>query len=211
MTSVYASAISAIIGVVAIRTCIVTAAFVRMLFNRKRMVEERWGWVEILTLPELALLPATTYLLASNQPPATELGPVQIGAALLGAFLALAAAVLTAWAAMTFRGVTTGHYVLEDHQVISEGPYAWVRHPIYVGVFMIWASLPLAFSSPMTLLLMLTYVIPAYYLYMRAEEDMLKTQLGEEYLRYFERVGMLFPRLGRRRSPHHSSAETTRA
>jgi protein-S-isoprenylcysteine O-methyltransferase Ste14 len=181
-----------------------------MLLNRKHMVAERWGWVELVAAPELALLPVVTYVLASNQPPAAELGLPQLGAALLAALLALAAAALSLWAGATFPTVTTGHYVLEDHQVVSDGPYGWVRHPIYVGVFLIWISLALAFASPIALLITLAYVIPIYYLYMREEEDMLKTQLGEEYLRYFERVGMLFPRLHQRRTPQHSSAETTR-
>ncbi len=211
MTSLYATATSIVVGVAVIRTCVVSIAAVRMLLNRKRMVEERWGWVELLGLPELVLLPVVTYVLASNQPPAAELGLPQLGAALLAALLALAAAALSLWAGATFPTVTTGHYVLEDHPVVSDGPYGWVRHPIYVGVFLIWISLALAFASPIALLITLIYVIPIYYLYMREEEDMLKTQLGEEYLRYFERVGMLFPRLHQRRTPQHSSAQTTRA
>jgi protein-S-isoprenylcysteine O-methyltransferase Ste14 len=210
MTTAYPIAVSIVVGVAVIRTCIVAFAAVRMLLNRKRMVEERWGWVELLGLPELVLLPAVTYVLASNQPPAAELGLPQLGAALLAALLALAAAALSLWAGATFPTVTTGHYVLEDHQVVSDGPYGWVRHPIYVGVFLIWISLALAFASPIALLITLAYVIPIYYLYMREEEDMLKTQLGEEYLRYFERVGMLFPRLHQRSTRQHSSAGTTR-
>ena len=210
MTALYATATSIVVGVAVIRTCIVFLAAIRMLLNRKRMVAERWGWVELVAAPEIVLLPVVTYVLASNQPPAAQPGLAQLGTALLGAFLALAAAALTLWAGATFRGLTTGHYVLEDHHVVSAGPYAWVRHPIYVGVFMIWTSLALAFTSLITLLITLGYVIPIYYLYMREEEDMLKTQLGEEYLRYFERVGMLFPRLHQRRTPQHSSAETTR-
>jgi protein-S-isoprenylcysteine O-methyltransferase Ste14 len=210
MTTAYPIAVAIVVGVAVIRTCIVSFGAVRMLLNRKRMVEERWGWVEILGVPELVLLPVLTYFLASNQPPAAELGLPQLGAALLAALLALAAAALSLWAGATFPSVTTGHYVLEDHQVVSDGPYGWVRHPIYVGVFMIWISLALAFASPIALLITLAYVIPIYCLYMREEEDMLKTQLGEEYLRYFERVGMLFPRLHQRRTPQHSDAETTR-
>ncbi len=126
MTALYATATSIVVGVAIIRTCIVFLAAIRMLFNRKRMVAERVGWVELVAAPELALLPVVTYVLASNQPPAAELGLPQLGAALLGAFLALAAAALTLWAGATFRGVTTGHYVLEDHHVVSDGPHAWV-------------------------------------------------------------------------------------
>lgn len=210
MTTAYSTAVSIVVGVVIIRTCIVSFAAVRMLLNRKRMVEERWGWIELLGFPELALLPVVTYVLASNQPASADLDLLQLGAALLAALLVLAAAALSLWAGATFPTVTTGHYVLEDHHVVSDGPYGWVRHPIYVGVFLIWISLALAFASPITLLITLVYVIPIYYLYMREEEDMLRTQLGEEYERYFERVGMLFPRRHRQRSPQPSSAETTR-
>ena len=211
MTTAYSTAVSIVVGVAFVRTGIVSLAAIRMLLNRKRMVEERWGWVELLCLPEIVLLPVVTYVLASNQAPAAEIGLPQLGAALLAALLASAAAVLSLWAGATFPTLTTGHYVLKDHRVVSDGPYGWVRHPIYVGVFLIWISLALAFTSPIALLITLVYVVPIYYLYMREEEDMLKTQLGEEYERYFERVGMLFPRLHRRRSPQPSSAGATRA
>jgi protein-S-isoprenylcysteine O-methyltransferase Ste14 len=165
-----------------------------MVLNRSKMVSERWGWVELLSTAEPLLLAVVTYVLVSTQAPTAELGLLRLSAALLAALLATAAFALTMWAGVTFPSVTTGHYVLEDHQVVSHGPYGWVRHPIYVGVFLIWISLALGFASPITLLITLAYVIPTYYLNMREEEEMLKAELGEEYERYFERVGMLFPR-----------------
>jgi protein-S-isoprenylcysteine O-methyltransferase Ste14 len=72
-----------------------------------------------------------------------------------------------------------------------------VRHPIYLGVFFIWLSLAIAFKSSVVLLLTMLYVIPAYLLYMRSEENMMLSEFGDEYQRYRDRVGMVLPQLRR--------------
>ena len=121
----------------------------------------------------------------------------RLGYAAVGLALAAAAVVLMLWSAWSFPSLSTGHYVLPDQKVISTGPYALVRHPLYVAAFLVWFSLALAFSSVAVLLITLLYVIPSYVVYMRAEEEMLLRHLGDAYVTYRARVGMFFPRIRR--------------
>jgi protein-S-isoprenylcysteine O-methyltransferase Ste14 len=62
-------------------------------------------------------------------------------------------------------------------------------------VILIWIELALAFRSLIAGGITAIYVIPAYLLYMRREEEMMISALGERYERYRDRVGMLVPRL----------------
>jgi protein-S-isoprenylcysteine O-methyltransferase Ste14 len=83
-------------------------------------------------------------------------------------------------------------------RVVSEGPYALVRHPLYLAAFPIWLSLALACWSAAVLAITVVYVIAGYLIYMRSEEEMPLANLGDANRSYRDRVGMLFPRLGRR-------------
>jgi protein-S-isoprenylcysteine O-methyltransferase Ste14 len=61
-------------------------------------------------------------------------------------------------------------------KVISTGPYAWVRHPMYLGSLVVWTSAPLALGSwvafPAFALL-----IPLYVLRLLNEEKVLLVEL----------------------------------
>jgi protein-S-isoprenylcysteine O-methyltransferase Ste14 len=73
-----------------------------------------------------------------------------------------------------------------------------VRHPLYVAAYLVWLAVAIAFESVAALALAVIYVIPAYWIYMRSEEEMLLAHLGDAYRRYREEVGMLVPRPRRR-------------
>ncbi len=88
-------------------------------------------WRDLCTTPEPFLLGAVTIWLPfshdfSAQPSATELGFAAGGLA-----VSVSAAVLLLSSGWAFPSVSTGHYVLPDQEIISTGPYAQVRHPLY--------------------------------------------------------------------------------
>jgi len=142
------------------------------------------------------LMGVTLYLFVNRTTPSNVAG-LTLLAALVGVALALVAVVVSAWAFVSLPTVSTGHYVLNAQPVVQKGPYRWVRHPIYLGVFLIWLALALAFGSVFTFLLAALYVFPAYILYMRSEEQMMAASYGAEYTSYCRKTGMLFPRLRR--------------
>jgi len=71
-------------------------------------------------------------------------------------------------------------------KVISTGPYALVRHPMYVGVVIMLLGVPLALGSYWSLVFMLLNV-PILMLRIRDEEAMLKQEL-EGYTDYTRHV-----------------------
>jgi protein-S-isoprenylcysteine O-methyltransferase Ste14 len=66
---------------------------------------------------------------------------------------------------------------MEGQKVISTGPYALVRHPMYVGVLVLVIGVPLALGSYWGLLFLLLNV-PILVLRILDEEEMLKSELA---------------------------------
>lgn len=84
------------------------------------------------------------------------------------------------------------------HALETRGLYAFVRHPGYLGTFLIALGTVVAFGSAVGLLL-----VAALYLLldqrMRREDAFLESQFGDAFLRWQETAGRFVPRLTPRR------------
>jgi protein-S-isoprenylcysteine O-methyltransferase Ste14 len=195
-----ASGCAALVAWIALaRVTFVILGLIRQAIRTRRTLTTRWGWVETFEAPEPFLLGIATFLLyfGSSEPSAVNVRPPL---AVLGAILAGAGALITAWAMATIPSLSAGHYVLPGQEVVARGPYTRLRHPMYFAVFLIWLALAVAFSSLATFLVAILYVIPGYWMYARSEERMMLGQFGEPYRTYQARTGMLLPKLKRPRA-----------
>lgn len=79
------------------------------------------------------------------------------------------------------RFFTRNVAVSDTHELISSGPYKILRHPLYLGLFLLSTSVPLFFSN--ILLTPLAYLLMGYILNhrMTLEEHILETSLGQSY------------------------------
>ena len=76
--------------------------------------------------------------------------------------------------------------------MISTGPYALVRHPMYTASLAVWLFTPLALGSYVTLPVF-ALLLPVYVLRIRNEEAVLRRELAG-YAEYCERTRYrLFP------------------
>lgn len=196
---VYKVSLAAVIVVALGRVAGILTLKIRQARYTRRAVAAPRSWRDECTVPEPYLLGVATLVLAFGHQLPSELSAGDLARASAGGLLAAFAAVLMLWALKAFPSVSTGHYVLPEHRVVSDGPYGLVRHPLYAAAFLIWFGLAIAFSSLAAALIAVCDVIPGYLVYMRAEEEMLLAQLGDPYRAYRQRVGMLFPRAARRR------------
>lgn len=88
-----------------------------------------------------------------------------------------------------WSGIVT---VKEDHTLITRGPYAWVRHPIYTGILLA------LLGTAVTLGTVLNFVeVPvvafAFWLKLRTEERFMLETFGEQYTAYRHHVKALIP------------------
>ena len=84
--------------------------------------------------------------------------------------------------------------VREEAQVITDGVYGVVRHPVYLAVLLFYAGLLAGSISVVAAVAWLVAIV--FYLYIAChEEALLIAALGDDYEEYRRRVPMLIPGL----------------
>ena len=118
-------------------------------------------------------------------------GPAWLDAA--GAVMTIAGAIFAIWARATLgRNWSARILIKKDHSLIDDGPYRWVRHPIYAGILLMMtgtvAVLGTTCSLPGLLLVFAAAVIKA-----GREEVLLKRHFPGDYQIYSRKVKRLLP------------------
>ncbi len=90
---------------------------------------------------------------------------------------------------------STGVGVRAGHEVVTRGPYAIVRHPLYLGVLLLAAGTVLAHCSLATLCIA-AGLVGGMALKIPAEERALRAACGERWTRYAAEVPALLPSPG---------------
>jgi protein-S-isoprenylcysteine O-methyltransferase Ste14 len=81
-------------------------------------------------------------------------------------------------------------------ELVTKGPYHYVRNPIYLGSFTFIIALALL-AANLLLLLPSLVIITIIYTQIRKEEIMLLERFGEQYREYMNRTPRLIPKLKR--------------
>ena len=119
--------------------------------------------------------------------------PLAIWAAALGAALTFAGLAFAIWARLVIAGNWSSYVELKrDHELIVEGPYALVRHPIYTGLLLAFIGSALAVGEWRGVLAV-AIVAASFWRKLRLEESVMRRQFGEAYARYAARVPALIP------------------
>jgi protein-S-isoprenylcysteine O-methyltransferase Ste14 len=111
-----------------------------------------------------------------------------------GALFAALGAILRVWGAAWLGPGTVIHTQMKAGAVVADGPYRYVRNPLYIGLWFMLAALSLL--MPPTGALFVLIVLPVFLLRLiLGEEAFLAGQLGEPYQDYLRAVPRLIPRL----------------
>jgi protein-S-isoprenylcysteine O-methyltransferase Ste14 len=81
----------------------------------------------------------------------------------------------------------------EGHQLIREGIYSYIRHPVYAAIVLEFLGMNLVANAYWTLLATFVLYFPLLALRLVQEEQALVEKLGEDYLRYRREVPALWP------------------
>jgi protein-S-isoprenylcysteine O-methyltransferase Ste14 len=111
-----------------------------------------------------------------------------------GALLAAVGMVLRVWGA-AYLGYTTVHHAdMQAGAVMAAGPYRYVRNPLYLGGWFMFAAISLL-VTPSGALFIMAFAIFFQFRLILGEEAFLDGQLGEPYREYLRAVPRLIPRL----------------
>jgi protein-S-isoprenylcysteine O-methyltransferase Ste14 len=108
-----------------------------------------------------------------------------------GLFLGLCGPAVAIWSVL-FLGRSFGIFVVV-RKVVLDGPYRWVRHPMYLGYIFMLAGLLLVDFAPAYLVLVPIHI--GLLLYRAHLEESRLSAHSAEYREYMKRTGFIFPRL----------------
>jgi protein-S-isoprenylcysteine O-methyltransferase Ste14 len=112
----------------------------------------------------------------------------------VGIILMLLGYALRIWAVITLgQFFTMKVMIFSNHQLIDKGPYRWLQHPSYSGVFLTALGFGLASGYLLiliTFLIVLSYVL-GYRIYV--EEKALREQFGDDWTSYQAKRWRILP------------------
>ncbi len=128
----------------------------------------------------------------------SAIAPVPLAAELALAAATVAIAVASVWlvnAASRRLGKQWGlaARLIEGHDLITDGPYRWIRNPIYAGMLGLLVATGLA-ASPWQILIAATVVfVVGTVIRIRGEEQLLRQAFGDAFEEYLRKVPALIP------------------
>jgi protein-S-isoprenylcysteine O-methyltransferase Ste14 len=85
--------------------------------------------------------------------------------------------------------------IREKHELITRGIYSVIRHPMYASQILWSLAQALLLQNWIAGFGSIVAFIPFYFLRVRAEEQLMLEQFGDQYRSYMQKVGGVFPKL----------------
>ena len=115
------------------------------------------------------------------------------GLAWTGVVLCIAGLIFCIWARFTLGRNWSGVVTLKGgHELITSGPYALVRHPIYTGLLTMFVATVIVLGHVAGIIAM-PFVFVSFWIKLRYEEKLMLKQFPERYAAYQKRVKRIIP------------------
>jgi protein-S-isoprenylcysteine O-methyltransferase Ste14 len=119
---------------------------------------------------------------------ASTIAVLVFGGAALATFAAASAAMGKNWSIVA--------RVRSDHELVRSGPFAIVRHPIYLALLLYLLAMAVAFGHFAQLLVAVPVYCAGTIVRIREEEKLLRAQFGDAHARYVREVPAFIPFVG---------------
>jgi protein-S-isoprenylcysteine O-methyltransferase Ste14 len=166
----------------------------RVKADRGAMEREGWFYVVVRSIASLALI--AFLVLYAIRPGWLGFLSVPFPGWLrwIGVVLGCAGFVLYAWAQATLGKAWSPHLQMRDeHQLVTSGPYARMRHPIYLAYLVFMGGIALLTANWFFIALFIVSIV-VLALRIPKEEQMMIETFGEQYKTYIQKTGGLFPK-----------------
>jgi protein-S-isoprenylcysteine O-methyltransferase Ste14 len=161
--------------------------------DREAIEREGWGYAVVRAIGSLSLI-AFLVLYAINPPWLGVLSvPFPDWLRWTGVALGVVSFVLYAWSQATLGREWSPHLQVRDkHRLVTMGPYAWIRHPIYLALMGFLTGIALVTANWFFIALLVVSIV-VLALRIPKEKQMMIEEFGEEYKAYMQRTGRLLP------------------
>ena len=124
-----------------------------------------------------------------------QLWPAGLWPFWLGAAVTIAGLLFAVWARVHLgRNWSRSVTIKQGHELITTGPYAVVRHPIYTGILTGFLGMAIAISQVRGFIVFVLIFL-VFWFKLRMEEEWMRTQFGETYATYARQTAALVPYL----------------
>ncbi len=82
--------------------------------------------------------------------------------------------------------------------LVTNGPYRFVRHPVYLGLTVAILGIPVSLESWAGLVAVFVLFLPTEIYRARLEDRALALKFGEEWESYAKKTGFILPFLGKK-------------
>ena len=115
----------------------------------------------------------------------------------IGLFIAVCGELIRLWAVSWAGSETRTTGKVGGTYLVINGPYAYVRNPLYVGNILIYFGLGIMSFAlfPYLQIIALAFFVFQYYEIIKEEEGFLREKFGNDFVDYLKNVPSIFPRL----------------
>lgn len=113
-----------------------------------------------------------------------------------GVLISLFSVALFVWARRETRKNYSGHLRVTDTQeLVTSGPYRYIRHPAYLSYLLMSLGIGLGYSSLIGICSVPLILLPGFIYRIRVEEKLLVIRFGNLYRNYSLYTSKLFPKI----------------
>lgn len=113
----------------------------------------------------------------------------------IGAAFTVGGLLFAVWARVHLgRNWSRSVTIKQDHELITTGPYALVRHPIYTGILSGFLGTAIAISQVRGVIVVVL-IFFVFWAKLRMEEKWMRSQFGDTYAAYAHQTAALVPYL----------------
>ncbi len=121
--------------------------------------------------------------------------PLHHSLLVLGAALTVAGCLLAIWARVVLGGNWSMNVTLkQQHTLMTRGPYAFVRHPIYSGLLLAALGTSIVYGAAHCFL-GVAIMFYGFWRKLHMEDEFMLQEFGQQYVAYRQRVKALIPGL----------------
>lgn len=125
-------------------------------------------------------------------------GPARVALLVAGLVLVVVGVAFNIWGRLLLKSSWANQIrIYEGQTLLTTGPYAIVRHPLYASLIWIFIGGSLVYSNPVSLLLTACVFVPMMYVRAKKEDAVLLENFAGEHEAYRNATGMFFPRVWR--------------